>query len=120
MEAAEAMDAGFFRGHSQAELCQPFGERPVEPCRFSSVLEGANEIIRKADDVCLPLTVPFDHPFEPMIHRVMEIDIRQYWREHAMDAKDNFRRTVRALISEEVSTNPGCLQMILENPLWNV
>ena len=97
MKAAEAVDAGLLRSHLQAELGQPLGQGPVEPFRFSAVLEGTDKIIRKADDVRLPLTVRFDHPFEPMVQHIVEIYVRQDWRNDAPNAVDNFQfdRAVR-------------------------
>ena len=82
MKATEAVDAGLLRSDLQAKLGQPLGQGPVEPFRFSAVLKGTDKIIRKADDVRLPLTVGFDHPFEPMVQRVVEIDVCQDWRNH--------------------------------------
>src|SRR5690606_32514022 len=82
MKAAETVDARLFRGHLQVELSQPFGECPVKPFRFPLVLEGADKIIRKTDDMCLSLTVWFDHPFKPVINRIVEIDVRQNRRDY--------------------------------------
>ena len=121
MESTEAVDAGFLRGHRQTEFVQPFGEHPVKCFRFSLILEGADKVIRVADDVCLSLAAWFHHPLKPQVQRVVEVDVRQYRRNHSALRCPGVGMMDRAVPFQYPSLEPGVDQpekRFVVNPLF--
>jgi hypothetical protein len=58
MKPAEARGAGLLRGQPQSEVLQSLRQCPIEPLRLGPILEGADVIIRVADEERLAATTP--------------------------------------------------------------
>ena len=83
MEAGEAHPARLGGRHFEAELLQPLGQHPKEPLRLRLVSECADKIIRIPNPQRIPITAGLHDPLEPEVERVVQVDVRQDWRDDA-------------------------------------
>lgn len=64
-ETPKRQEARLLFGHLQPELLEPLPRLVLEPAGLRLILEAGYKVVRKADEMGLPSTLPSESPLEP-------------------------------------------------------